>query len=217
MATLIQRSNGTIIYFDTAESVVKNFPSKVTSHPIEDGSPVTDHVISEPRKITVSGVISDASFLFAEDDPFTEVRTLDDGTVRRSPIAGRSLQALAELEQIRDNREKFQLETRDEVFTDMVFTSFSVPRDASTGDAARVTFTAQQIETVQRRFATVPQQAIATEDADKAAEEGETGRQTTGTADPSVFLEGIRYSVGQIKDIDDEDEIDRIINEDLNN
>jgi len=215
MATLIQRANGNIIYFDTAESVVKDFPSKVTSHPIEEGSPVTDHVISEPRKITVMGVISDASFMFAEDDPFTEVRTLDDGTTRRVPIAGRSLAALSELEQIRDNREKFQLETRDEVFTDMVFTAFSVPRDKSTGDAARVKFTAQQISTVQRRFATVPQ-AVAAEDSDKAAENAETGRQATGTADPSVFLQSIQYGVGQIKNIDDDAEIDSIINNSLN-
>ena len=215
MATLIQRQNGTIIYFDTAEAVVKNFPSKVTSHPVEKGSSITDHVVSEPRQVTVTGVISDASFLFAEDDPFTEVRSLDDGTTRRVPIAGRSLAALTELEQIRDNRERFQLETRDEVFTDMVFTAFTVPRDASTGDAARVKFTAQQIETVQRRFATVPQ-AVASDDADKAAENAETGRQATGEGNTSVFLEGIRYGVGEMENTTDSDKIDTIVNKVFN-
>jgi len=42
MGTLIQRANGNIIYFDTAESVVKNFPSKVTNHPIEEGSSISE-------------------------------------------------------------------------------------------------------------------------------------------------------------------------------
>jgi hypothetical protein len=217
MGTVIQRANGNLIYFDTAESVVKNFPSKVTTHPIEEGSPITDHVVSEPKKIAVTGVISDASFMFQEDDPFTQLQSFADGTTRRVPIAGRSLAALSELEQIRDNRELFQLETRDEVFTDMVFTSFEVPRDPSTGDAARVRFTAQQITTVQRRFATVPQ-AVAADDADKAAENAETGRQATNPADTtSLFLDGARFATGQLNDLDpnnarDLTEIDNIIN-----
>ena len=197
MSTLIQRANGTIIYFDTAETVVKNFPNKVTMHPIEDGSPITDHVISEPRKVSVTGLISDAAFLFEDDDPFTEIRTLDDGTTRRVPISGRSLQGLAELEAIRDNRELFQLETRDEVFTNMVFTEFRVPRDADTGQAARVVFTAQQIETVERRFTSVP--AAAESDADKAAEEAETGKQATNAlSDASAAIQGSAFLIRQL-------------------
>ena len=212
MGTLIQRGNGDLVYFDTAESVVKNFPSKVTSHPIEEGSTISDHVISMPRKITVNGVISDASFMFAADDPFTEQRTLDDGTTRRIPIAGRSLAALDVLQQIRDNRETFTLSTRDEEFLNMVFTSFQVPRDSKTGDAARVKFTAQQIETVQRRFATVPQ-AVAAEDGNKASENAETGKQATGAADTSSLLEGIQFGVGSMKETEDID----LINESINN
>lgn len=191
MSTVIQRANGDIIYFDTAESVVKDFPNKVTMHPIEDGSPITDHVVSEPRKITVTGVISDAAFMFQDDDPFTTVAgQIGSPDQRRVAIPGRANAALQVLEAIRDGRELFQLETRDEVFENMVFTSFSVPRDSRTGDAARVNFTAQQITTVQRRFATVPQ-AVSAEDADKASENAETGQQATEDArDKSALLEG---------------------------
>ncbi len=196
MTTLIQRNNGTIIYFDTAETVVKNFPNKVTTHPIEEGSPITDHIVSEPKKISVNGVISDAAFQFRDDDPFTETQSIilphkkADGTTsdilipaRRVPIVGRSVAALAELEAIRDKREIFILETRDEVFENMVFTQFDIPRDSSTGNAARVRFTAQQIETVQRRFATVPQAV----DSDKASEGAETGKQVTSAASSILF------------------------------
>lgn len=210
MTTLIQRANGTIIYFDTAESVVKDFPSKVTSHPIESGSTITDHVVSQPRKITVNAVISNASFLFADNDPLTEVGA--DG--RRVPVAGRALSALNQLEEIRDNREKFTLETRDEMFENMVFISFQVPRDKSTGDAARIKFTAQQIETVQRRFATVPQ-AVAEDDADKAGENAETGKQATKQVDTSALLESVQFGVGQIAETDDDDEINSLINDTL--
>ncbi len=211
MTTLIQRNNGTIIYFDTAETVVKNFPNKVTTHPIEDGSPITDHVVSEPKKVSVSGVISDAAFLFREDDPFTEIKTITvgDGQVtRRVPIAGRSDAALAELEAIRDNREIFILQTRDEVFENMVFTAFDIPRDSGTGNAARVRFTAQQIRTVQRRFATVPQ-AVAKDDADKASENAETGRQATGEAVSSIFFDAAKSVVEFNLNTDNVEEIEK--------
>lgn len=195
MGTLIQRKNGTIIYFDTAKTVVKDLPSRITSHPIEEGSTITDHVVTDPRKITVDGVISDAAFILKEDDPFSEVRDVEvvNSTLRRRvPIEGRSLKALAELESIRDNREVFIIQTRNEIFESMVFTSFNVPRDKDTGDATRIQFTAQQIETVQRRFATVPQ-AVAEEDADKASENAETGKQQTSSADVSAISDALQF------------------------
>ena len=214
MSTLIQRANGNIIYFDTAESVVKDFPNKVTTHPIEDGSPITDHVVSEPRKITVTGVISDAAFQFNENDPFTELGPEINGVVRRVPIKGRSLAALNELQEIRDNREIFQMETANEVFTDLVFTMFQIPRDASTGDAARVKFTAQQISTVQRSFVTIPLAAVS--DADKAAENAETGKQSAEDAsDASALLQGSQSLVGIATGLTDVADIDAVINSGL--
>ena len=206
MSTLIIRSNNNIIYFDTAETVVKNFPNKVTNHPIEDGSPVTDHIVSEPKKITVSGVISDASFFFAADDTFSKVSTLPDGTSKRVPVEGRAQKALDQLEQIRDGREVFTLQTRNEIFEQMVFTSFSVPRDANTGDAARVRFTAQQIETVKRRFVTVPK----AKDTDKSSENAETGKQTSSLAKRSIWLESSQQATAFITDLDIEKDIDKI-------
>jgi len=208
MSTLIIRSNNNIIYFDTAETVVKNFPNKVTNHPIEDGSPITDHIISEPKKITVSGVISDASFFFPADDTFSKVSTLSDGTSKRVPVEGRAQKALDELEQIRDGREVFTLQTRNEIFEQMVFTSFSVPRDANTGAAARVRFTAQQIETVKRRFVTVPKAKAA--DADKSGENAETGKQTSSLAKRSIWLESSQQATAFITDLDIEKDIDKI-------
>lgn len=213
MSTLIIRSNNNIIYFDTAETVVKNFPNKVTNHPIEDGSPITDHITSEPKKITVSGIISDASFFFAADDTFSKITTLADGQTRRVPVEGRAQKALDQLEQIRDNREVFTLQTRNEIFDNMVFTSFSVPRDAQTGDAARVRFTAQQISTVKRRFVTVT--AAKPEDADKSSENAETGKQASSLAKKSVALESTQQFTAFISDLDiikDIDKIDEKIN-----
>lgn len=215
MSTLIQRANGTIIYFDTAESVVKDFPNKATTHPIEDGSPITDHVVSEPRKITVTAVISDAAFQFNENDPFTELSGSADGIVRRVPVKGRALAALNALQEIRDAREIFQMETADEVFSDMVFTQFQVPRDASTGDAVRVKFTAQQISTVQRSFVNIP--AAQESDADKAAENAETGKQSAEDAsDASALLQGSQSLVGIATGLTDVADIDAVINGSLN-
>lgn len=38
------------------------FSSKVTSHPVEDGSEISDHVIKSPRVLTITGIISDNPF-----------------------------------------------------------------------------------------------------------------------------------------------------------
>ena len=204
MGTSIIRNNGTIIFFDAAESVVRSLPSRVTSHPIETGATISDHIVTDPITISVTAIISDAAFQLTDVDTFSENRTVQfpdrqtrntEGELqtipgaeitRRVAIAGRSLKVLQELEEIRDGREKFIIETRNEVFDNMVFTSFQVPRDASTGEASRVIFTAQQIEEVQRRFATIPQ-AVASEDADKASENAETGRQSTTEVETSIL------------------------------
>lgn len=197
MGTSIQRANGTIIYFDTAETVVKALPSRVTSHPIETGATITDHVVTDPITIAVVALISDAAFQLNQNDPFSEEVTVTfpdrrpnsneiSSVVKRVPIAGRAQKALQELEEIRDAREKFTIETRNEIFENMVFTAFTVPRDANTGQATRISFTAQQIEEVQRRFATVPQ-AVASDDADKASENAETGRQPTTPVETSIL------------------------------
>lgn len=170
MTTAIRRTNGQVIVFDTAENVIRDFPSSVTDHPIETGASITDHIVSDPRQVQVAGVISDAAFRQREDDSFL-----------LGP--GRSKQVLDALTAIRDNREIFILETSDELFEDMVLTEFRIPRDSNTGTAARVQFTAQQIDTVQRRFVLVPIN-IAEDFQDAAADEVSTGKQATPEVDP---------------------------------
>ena len=179
MNTTIFTEDERLIVFDVATSVIRNIPSKVTQHPIEDGSNITDHVIQEPKTISIVAKISDASFTFLEDDIFTETRRLEVGQtagVRRVAQEGRSQLALEALEAIRDEAQVFTLSTRDQVFPNCVFTSFSIPRDKDTGQASIMEFTVQEVETVDRDSTVIPQ-AVAADSEDNASGVAETGRQ----------------------------------------
>lgn len=174
MATYIHRQNGTTIMFDTAETVILDLGSRTTDHPVETGAKITDHIVTDPVKAQIEGFFSDAAFRVDGQDDF------DLGP-------GRAQAIMAELEAMRQNREIFVLETRDQIYDNMVLTDFRVPRDADTGDASRVQITAQQIIRVSRRFVLVPR---ATEDStDAAAEELETGRQAGTPRDQSALFQ----------------------------
>jgi hypothetical protein len=174
MATYIHRANGTTIMFDTAESVVKDLSSRTTDHPVETGSQITDHIITDPVSVQIEGFFSDAAFRIDGQDDF------DLGP-------GRSAAIIAELEAIRNGREIFQLETRDSIYDNMVLTDFRVPRDSETGDAERVQIICRQIDKVERRFVLVPR--AANDSADAAADELQTGRQAGAPRDQSALFQ----------------------------
>jgi hypothetical protein len=180
MGTYIHRSNGNTIMFDTAETVIKDLGSRTTDHPVESGSQITDHIITDPVSVDIEGFFSDAAFRLDGQDSF------DLGP-------GRAQAILAELESIRDNREIFQLETRDTIYDNMVLTSFRVPRDAETGDASRVQITCRQINRVERRFVLVPRAEAGSQDA--AADELQTGRQATTPRDQSALFQYLQSVV----------------------
>lgn len=174
MATYIHRRNGTTIMFDTAESVVKDMPSRTTEHPVETGAQITDHIVTDPISIQVEGFFSDAAFRVDPSDDF------DLGP-------GRAAAILAELDAVRKARELLVVETRDIVYRNMVLTDFRVPRDGDTGDAGRVQITFRQITLVERRFILVPRAADDKKDA--AADEQQTGRQATVPRDQSALFQ----------------------------
>ena len=173
MGTFIHRQNGNVIMFDTAETVVKDVSNQTTEHPVETGAPITDHVISIPLKVTITGFFSDAAFRADIKDTF------DLGPGRATAI----LQALTAM---RDNREIFILEARNEIFENMVLTTFSIPRDKETGDSSRVNIVCQQIIRVERRFIVIPPAA---KDTDKTAEEQQTGAQNATPRDKSALVQ----------------------------
>ena len=62
MATVIKTKGNTLIWIDATVSKEEEYSGSVTSHPIQDGSQITDHVILNNPRLTLSGVVSDYDF-----------------------------------------------------------------------------------------------------------------------------------------------------------
>lgn len=171
--TILIRPNGDRLFIDAAVSVNRQFPNRVTSHPVEDGTDISDHVVNDPRVFSIEGVISDAAFqLDADNDP-----------IPGGP--GRSVLAAFTLEDMRDNGELLTLETPNDIYFDVIITDLSIPRDAQTGKSLVFTITLQQITTVERQFAEVPESRLSAGASDKGAQNAETGRQPKQNCDPN--------------------------------
>ncbi len=117
-------------------------PAEVTSHPIEDGADITDHVRLAPISVTLEGIVSD-----------TPIGTL---ATTRAPDGKPSDDAYAFLKLVRSRREPVTIETSLETFDNMVLQHLSVPRAANNGDALRFRVTFVQVELVTNERTTIP-------------------------------------------------------------
>lgn len=58
----IKRNNGAVYWLDAVLSFTESYSSTVTKHQIEDGSSISDHIISDNAKFTISGVVSGCEY-----------------------------------------------------------------------------------------------------------------------------------------------------------
>lgn len=56
-----------LIFLDAVTSYSKNMSGRVTAHPIDAGADITDHYISQNRKFTLSGIITDVDITGVSD------------------------------------------------------------------------------------------------------------------------------------------------------
>lgn len=63
MIVVLKASNTDVILLDCIPSFSEGHNATVTSHPVEDGSRITDHFIVDNTKIKISGIVSDYNFV----------------------------------------------------------------------------------------------------------------------------------------------------------
>lgn len=63
MIIVLKASNTDVILLDSVPAFNEAYSANVTSHPVESGSKITDHVIIDNTKIKMSGVVSDYNFV----------------------------------------------------------------------------------------------------------------------------------------------------------
>lgn len=118
------------LIIDAEVSSDHTFEAEVTDHPVEKGADVTDHNRPRPIVVTVEGIVSAT--------PLGTLRTSREGT---DPPAD----ALAVLQQIRDDREPVKISTSLQDYENMMMQRLQITKDASTGRALRFSATFKQV------------------------------------------------------------------------
>lgn len=62
MIYVIKTENGDVITFDSILSFSESYKGSVSSHPLEDGTTISDHVVSDNIRFRIQGVVSDYNF-----------------------------------------------------------------------------------------------------------------------------------------------------------
>ena len=98
----------------------------VTSNPVEDGAPVTDHVIEQADKLTIRGVVTDA--------PLNASSSIL-GFIGGGSADNKTQTVFDLLDTLIKKREVLTVYTKHKTYSDMVLTNVTIPRSAGVGEA----------------------------------------------------------------------------------
>ena len=132
--TKVVLKDGSVLIIDATTAITAEFPAKLTQYPVESGVTISDHVINQNPKFTLSAMWSDANA------PSKGINSVG-GTVKNAaPNKGLvpekvddSLTVYKKLLAIRDAREVVSLVTLFDTYTDLILTNISFPRSTGTG------------------------------------------------------------------------------------
>ena len=196
--TTIITADSTILSFDATTSLSHQFSSTVTSYSVEDRSTVSDHVVNNNPKFSLSGVFSDASAPENPNNTTSEVKTLlnssGQGANKRQHQYNQA-ETYRLLLDIRDAREVITLVTPIDTYTDLILTDLTIPRATGQGRALFVDMTFEKIRRVSNELTTVfigssgkgkkvPETEGTT--ATKTAKEKDAGSKPPTTVEPVV-------------------------------
>ena len=128
---------------------------RVSEHPLQDGSTVTDHVHREPYKVTVEGMFTNHPLKKFEET--NEVKLKDEYATSevRSTLSNTALANFEKVKELAKKREPVRLVCSLEVYPKMIVTSIKATRDSKSGSSIRFTMTLQEIKTVSLKTVTM--------------------------------------------------------------
>ncbi len=146
-----------VVDIDAVINERHRFDNLVTEHPLEDGSPVTDHIVNLPVMLDMEGRITDtplsllasigsgATGLIASDLGVDPAVIAAGTSLLGSSLPGRAKQAYQELVALRVSRETFTVLTGINEYENMVFESLEFPRTAQDGRSLRFKATLKEL------------------------------------------------------------------------
>ena len=145
------------ITVDAVLSERHTFTNLVTAHPVEDGSPVTDHIINLPIELQMEGRITDTPLSFLDSavsgamglvgsDLGVDPVVLAAGSaVAGASLPGRAKLAYQELVALYVSRTPFTVISGINEYDNMVFESLDFPRAPQDGRSLRFRATLKEI------------------------------------------------------------------------
>lgn len=212
---ILIRPNGKGTFLlEVVEEEARSLGSRVTKHPVEDGTQISDHIILENKTISVNVIISDASFITGVDktqDAVVNVPSLGpidfllnhlgfieqffDNAIDRTPVvttgAARftAISARSTLEEMRDNREVLTLRTSIADYENVAITSIRTTRNKDKSSRMfEFTLKLEQIQVV-GQAASISFVEKRPDVQDEASALKESGKQGTKEVDQSVLID----------------------------
>ena len=119
------------IGFDLLLSESHDFQAVATSHPVEDGTIISDHIQNQLRTGGITGLTTNFSLYSNE-----------------ILVTNRAQDAFDAFKQLYENREIVTVYTIYEVYEDVVITNMPIARDASSGESITIQVNFQQVKQV---------------------------------------------------------------------
>lgn len=150
-------TNIAAINIDAVLSERHRYENLVTEHPIEDGSPISDHVVNKPVVVEMEGRFTDTPFSFLTSIASGAAGLLganlgvDPAVVAGATsligasLPGKSKLAFQELVALNVKRETFTVLTGIHEYENMIFQSLEFPRAPADGRSLRFRATLKEI------------------------------------------------------------------------
>ena len=146
--------------------------AEATSNPVEEGAPVTDHVIEQADKLTIRGIVTDA--------PLNASSSIL-GFIGGGSADNKTQSVFDLLNTLIKKREVLTVYTKHKTYDDMVLTSVTIPRSASVGEAVEFRAEFIHIRKVATQTVDVPDGVSAKPEAKAGGAGGAVSKKASAT------------------------------------
>ena len=159
------------IEFDAVLDEEHNWTADATSNPVEDGAPISDHIIEQPDKLRMK--------CFVTDTPLTASQNLGEttGDYNQSTAGTRTQPVFDLLYTVIKGRVPVTIYTRHSVYGDMALVNVSIPRASGTGEALEFDLEFLSIRRVATETVDVPAGISANKDSKQGGKSGATAKK----------------------------------------
>lgn len=125
--------------FDVVLDETPEWSNEITTNPVENGAPISDHIIPQSDKFRFTAMISEASLLGASSDDQSLTQKAHDT-----------------LRQLHEKRETVTLYTKYRIYENMGISYIGMPRSSANGNAIILTMEFIQVRIVSTQTTKVP-------------------------------------------------------------